>query len=384
MTATYSPSQEVIRCRNTADFLAALPLLVGFTASNSIFIVLFTGKLAGRTIRLDLPADESPAVTTPLLNFISETLSSLHEADPISPAIVITTDVPFPAEGPAPWHRFARRLERRLRRDGFPPRELCCLAADAWVGFLDPQAPAGGRSLSEINQSPVTNQHRAKLRDIRSLESLGAIPECDPERTAAVRSALAALPPYAATASNDWMLDVAAVCATLRNARSRLDPLNVARLIRTLAHSDRWLVLTLGILTRPRFAYELATEEDVHGTFEGIPLDLDDDDHRPPVFGWSIRRILTNICPDFTDHDRLRPILDVLLDAIADTPKALRPSVCALSALLWWLHGNQTVAHRHLQEAFALDPKHALSLMVERIVQVPLYPSTIRASRSAA
>src|SRR5690606_7463560 len=55
MTPSLTATPEIIKCRTTADFLAALPLLVGFTATNSIFIVLFSGKAAGRTIRLDLP-----------------------------------------------------------------------------------------------------------------------------------------------------------------------------------------------------------------------------------------------------------------------------------------------------------------------------------------
>ncbi|MGJ0202866.1 hypothetical protein [Leucobacter sp. gxy201] len=405
MTAYSDSTPEVIRCRTTADFLAALPLLVGFTATNSIFIVLFAGRFAGRTVRLDLPEDDSPATTAPLLDFIAGTLRELHEIETISPAIVITTDLPFPPRGPAPWQRLARRLERRLRRDGLPLRELCCLAADRWVGFLDPHAPAGGRPLSEIERSTVARLHRSDA-EVHDLSTLGRIPAPDPARSEAVSQALSQLPPYtiprpvpgrsfgeAARSSRslprdglDWMHETAAVAEALRavsaTPSSGLDPTSTARLARTAAHSDRWLVLVIGLLTRPEFPIELAQCGEAPEGFAGIPIDVDDGSRRPPVAGWSIRRILTGICPGFEDHERLPPLVDALARSIADTPTELRPGQFALSALLWWLRGNQTVASRHIAEALAItaddDDDDAIVRMVERVVEVPLTARMLR------
>lgn len=410
MTAYSDSTPEVIRCRTTADFLAALPLLVGFTATNSIFIVLFSGRFAGRTMRLDLPEDDSPATTAPLLDFIAGTLRELHDIEPVSPAIVITTDLPFPPRGPAPWQRLARRLERRLRRDGLPLRELCCLAADRWVGFLDPHAPAGGRPLSEIERSAVARLHRSEA-EVHDLSTLGRIPAPDPVRSEAVSRALSLLPPHehprpapgrsfgeaarSAPARDEdgavpaWLSETAEVAAEIRAAAGAsggavLDADGTARLARTAAHSDRWLVLVLGLLTRPEFPIELVVSGEAPEGFAGIPVDVDDGSRRPPVAGWSIRRILMGICPGFDDHERLPPLLDALAPAIAETPAGLRPGLFALSALLWWLHGNQTVARRQTAEALALDPDDGIVRMVERIVQVPLYTRMIHPQQRAA
>ena len=447
-----SPDQpEVLRCRSTADFLAALPQLVGFTALDSVFVVFFSGKRAGRAMRVDLPPSDTPSDSVVLLELICDALHDLGSTQGVvsAPAIVISSGQTFAEAGGPPWRRFARRLERRLRREGLRPRELCCIAPDGWVSYLDPAAPVGGRPLSEIDESPIALEARLRGDASPTLSELGTIPEADPVSRAAVEAALGELAPFdfpgpqpdppagigpgkVHAPSGDpgagigdrhapsgdrgapdfdrgapvgdrrdfiglladhlehpppakayaWMADTAEVTRALRDEERPLDPSMTARLIRCAQHPDRWLLLALGVLTRPEFPQELAHEMGP-AQFSGVPVNLD---IGPPPHrtGWSIRRILASISPDFTEFDRIPEIRRRLLTALSQSPLELRPALLALSAWVWWLGGNHSVAHRQAVDAVILDPGNELAVMVERLVSYPLYlPHPRRESRAA-
>ncbi|WP_449281206.1 DUF4192 family protein [Leucobacter sp.] len=371
---------EVIRCRSTADFLAALPRLVGFTASDSIFVVFFSRKRAGRAMRVDLPPSESPSDSVALLDLICD---ALHDPGSVhgvvsAPAVVISSSQTFAEAGGPPWRSLARRLERRLRREGLRPRELCCIAPDGWISYLDPAAPTAGRPLSEIDESPIALEARLRGDTPPALSELGSIPEPQPGRWAAVTAALEDTTPFdrpdptpqaggdepeeriARTGSRGdfvsrladhlehppppeayaWMADTAQVVRALRDEEQPLDPAMTARLIRCAQHPDRWLLLALGVLTRPEFPEELARDMGP-AQFSGVPVDLDGGPE-PLRAGWSIRRILVSISPDFTDFERIPEIRRRLLTALSETPQDLRPALLALSAWVWWLGINHS------------------------------------------
>lgn len=433
---------RILKCQSTADFLAALPQLTGFTARHSIFVVFFAGKHAGQVLRVDLPETENPSDSIELLDFICDSLHDLGSVHGTvsAPAIVISSEQTFAEAGGPPWRRLARRLERRLRREGIRPRELCCIAPDGWISYLDPLAPTAGRPLSEVEESPIALEARMHGGSPPDLADLGAIPEPDPARRAAVAAALDELapfdfpgsdpaPPYGSepgeaagrqeageaaasvparsessdlpcglppglpaggpqnlspACSRSWMADTAEVATALTDANHPLDPEMTARLIRCAQHPDRWLLLAMGVLTRPEFPVELAHEMGP-AQFIGVPVDLDADPASTRRAGLSIRRILLGICPDFTDQARVPEIRRRLLTALGETPDQLLPGLLAFSAWVWWLGGTQSVAHRQILEALSIDPGNELALMVERLISHPLYaPPSRDASRRAA
>ena len=406
MTDHPPDTPRVLTCHDTADFLAALPLFTGFTADDSLFIVLFAQGQAGRALRVDLPPPDIPAETAHLLDLVCDILRTNGAvADPAAaPAIVICCSQSFAEAGGAPWHRLARRIERRLRRERIGVRELCCLAPDGWVSYLDPGAPRGGRPLSDIATSPIALEASVHGTRIPRLSELGEIPRPVPARARAVARSLAAVAPLtqpgpaepsgrapsADRAGADrhpvptWFHDTAVVTRALCDSGPELSAGMTARIIRSAAHPDRWLLIALGILTRPEFPSELARDLSAR-PFTGVAVDLDADPAAAPRPGWSIRRVLAAISPEFTDHRRLHPIRERLLTAIAETPPDERPALLALSSWIWWLSGNQTVAHRHVRAALSTSSEHEIARMVERIVEVPLYAGLLaRSARRAA
>lgn len=404
--STAATRPEVLACRSTADFLAALPRLAGFTAVDSLFVVLFSGSRAGQAIRIDLPETEDPDASIHLLGFICDAVQAhrLRSDAPApqraadAPAIVISSSRTFADAGGPPWPRLARRIERRLRREGIGVRELCCIAPDGWASYLDPRSEP--RPLAEISASPV-----AAPEDVPDIVALGRVPRPDPKRSTAVATRLGELAPYEFPGSElpppagselGWICETAAVTRELLRRDRELSPRMTARLVRSTAHPGRWLVLALGVLTRPEFPLELAREMPA-GRLENVPVDLDVDTgdaapiHRPGP-GWSIRLILESVCPDFTQQDRLPGVRDRLLTALSETPPELRAGLYAFSAWVWWLSGCQSVAFRHARAALDADPANGLNAdpanglarMVHRLARTHLYARALAPPRAAA
>ena len=381
MTDHTPDSPRVLKCSGTADFLAALPQLAGFTASDSLFVLFFDGSRTREAMRVDLPPNDDPREATDLLEFLSHTIRTLGAEMGCSspPAIAIMSELTFAeCQGP-PWLRLARRIERRLRRDRIYPRELCVRAPDAWVSYLDPTAPLRGRSLEEIELSPIAVEARQARQEVPSLANLGALPAPDPDRLARAARSLAELDAGAAAAARDLgdraatrarVALVPEVTRELCSATGAFSPECAGRLAHVLAEPGSWWHVAMGVITRPEFPGELERE---FGPLAHGRLPVDDPEPtggRQIVYGCSMRSLFASVCPEFTERERISPLRSRLARALADAPEAARPGLFALSALVWWLCGNQTTANNQVDAALEVDPAHEISLMVRRLVAV--------------
>lgn len=387
MNDSISEIPRVLKCDGSADFLAALPRLTGFTAQNSLFLVLFDSNRATQAVRLDLPPDETPQASASLLDFICDiTRRFSGPVVPVSsPAIVISSAESFAESGGVPWRRLARRIKRRMRREGIGIRDLCCIAPDGWVSHLADDIPEAGRPLSEIESSPVALEAKYLGIVTESFEDLGSLPTADRCRSAAVEAACDALEPYdfpgsehpppassgpgntRPTTPKSSFVETAEVARAVDQADGPLSPELTAQLIRSTEHSDRWLLLALGLLTRPEFPGEIAREMG-REHFARIPIEVD----AGARFGWSIRRILTEVTPDRAEALRLVQLRPKLMATLSETPVSLRPGLYALSSWVWWASGVQTVAFRHIHAALSIDPDHELARMIERLIAAPI------------
>lgn len=143
----------VLRAKNSADFLAALPQAVGFNATNSCFIMSFNGNKSDRTARVDLPERIAP---TPELKFWYQAVKELARHTN-SVALILTTDAPLTNE---PWRSeigsLARVLTVLLTEDGCSVKDVCAIAPDGWACFAQEQTPEL-RDLTEISSSPLAS-----------------------------------------------------------------------------------------------------------------------------------------------------------------------------------------------------------------------------------
>ncbi|MCA0380065.1 MAG: DUF4192 domain-containing protein [Actinobacteria bacterium] len=395
------PPPEILRCSSTADFLAALPSLAGFTAENSLFVVCFQGNRGGNVIRIDLPDSDAPKVATGFLDCV---VSLLHDtgAGAERPALAITTTLSFAESGAVPRGRLAHQIKRRFRREGWQLRELAVIASDGWCGLL---GESGGRArpLSEIEQSPIAAKARRRDRSYGDLAMVGTLPQADPARTAAVQNQLRTITQrqsddeaHGATAQVNRVLlrisraaSVADTClravhqtalaspestaslhAAKKHQRRRVPARLLAKFIDSAQQQQGWLVCVLTVLTRAEFVVEM-----VHDTgaerFAEIALESVPDSPPGPHDAWSIRHLLTSLSYEMPPRERLRSAIAVTEDAIVHAPAETRPALYALLAWAWWALGMQSVAARIVGDGLALAPKHKLLVMVQQLSETP-------------
>lgn len=366
------PDLTVLRCSSTADFLAALPRLVGFTAPDSLFVVLFSGKRSESTLRIDLPESDDPRAVS---YFISQVVELLEHAgkqfDASSPAVVITSSTTFADAEGQPWRALARGLKRRLERRRIYLRELCCVAPDGWVSFLDPAAPRFGRPLSEIS----TSKH-AVFGPEQTLDGLGEFPEPAPHDYAAVQAALqdpARLVPSRTIDELVTRIYEVGIDALLHDGAP---PHNAQAALIWYVQSPSnwnsvWAILTLlagASLDRIDTA-EVWSLIWPAGTVPDPPRDAENSRAAAPP---SARAAAPPSARDAAAL--LRLAAERLTELVLLAPVQYRASVAALSAGAWWLRGLQTVAWKQLAAAEEYDPDDPFVLFLRREFQESGYP----------
>lgn len=379
----HSSEKKVLRCTSTADFLAALPFLTGFTAQDSLFIVIFRGKRGTDAVRIDLPDERRAAETA---NFLSCLIDMLRDtgAGPASPALVITSSQRFNEAGEAPHGGLARRIIRRVRREGWSLRECAIVAADGWFPLLG-GTPEGRRSLSEISASPIAAQTSALGLQSRPLESLWTLPAADPTRTAAVATRLQELQGRAHVAASSvlpgssgsaarvsHMPGIARVAKACFDAGADEDPDLDARLLARLIDAAQtpqcWLVLALTALTRVELVEALIDGD------EGEVLariGVSGDGGEPHSATWSIAQLLNALAHDCPEPAKLRAAVAACAQAAAHASERMRPGLLSLMAWAWWMLGLQSASQQLVKQSLAIEPGHDLTRMVQCLAQTP-------------
>lgn len=405
---------ETLRCKTTADFLAALPLLAGFSAEDSLFLVLFQGRRGGDVLRIDLPDPDSRHDTEMLLDGVMALLSETG-AGPDGPAIVLTTSLQFGDQSEAPWARVAHQFKRRFRRRGWPLRELAVVADDGWCTMLGGSS-GKRRHLDEIAASEFAAESREARS--RSLASIGALPAVDAARAEAVakhvreleqRARSRSAHPAAEISSSRlalWIKQVTTIAdrcfgaafieseaygLRLPGPSGPLTPRLLAKLIDAAQKPPSWLALVLTALTRAEFVTTVSDEcgEQLFGDIRVGDIRLDDRNEHTvseppsdPELGagnttplhrnaWSIEQLLLSLSHEMPRRQKLRAAVTAMEDAVVHAPEDHRPALFALLAWAWWTLGMQSVAARMVAQALAIDPSHELTLMMQRLCENP-------------
>lgn len=393
-----------LRCSNTADFLAALPALTGFTADNSLFVVCFHGSRGGNVIRIDLPQTDSPTATTAFLDCVISILKDTG-AGTERPALVITTSLSFAESDEVPRGRLAQQLKRRFRREGWRLREFAVIASDGWCGLIGESAKIA-RPLSEISQSPIAAQAQDRGGSVADLATIGRLPQPDPSRAVALQAQLHELQqrrlaksthPACGVSSSDRAnlrirqsasiadacfntaaqpegtaaASTAATRTYVRKAGTAQVPERLlAKFIDTVQHQSGWLVCVLTALTRAEFVADVSYET---GAERLTDIRLESDPGAKPGSreAWNVHHLLVSLAHEMPPRSRLRTVIAVVEDAIVHSSPETRPPLFALLAWAWWALGMQSVAARIAAEGLETAQSHDLLLMVQRLCETP-------------
>ncbi len=375
-------TRAVLRCEHTADFLAVLPFVTGFTDDKSLFVVLFRGRRSEDVLRIDLPPEGhregERALVNTLLELLHVTGGGAH-----SPAIVIMTSRTFSDSQGVPYLRLARTIERRCTRKGWRLRELAIVAADGWTGLLDTDTPRQ-RNLEEIRSSALAAEARASSHTT-SLTNIGTLPSTDDHRKVLVARHLTDLDRrhrhiavHRLEALDNlpaWLLGVTRAtetCVRAHGSGEAPDPRVLARLIAASREVTQWCAVVMTALTSARLVSDIAAE---HAAVFSPSLRVFDAPSgalptEPPAGAVpSLEGVLQALAEVQPDSEQLAAVIAALADAAAHAPEQDTPGILAMLAWMWWLRGMQSVAHRLIDQALTASPSHLIVQLVAQVIR---------------
>lgn len=175
----------IVKAAGSADLLALVPSMVGFTPKNSVVLVAFRGRQTAGAMRFDLPALASVSAEKRIITTMVGIFCKLRDVESI--VSVIYSDGFFGAQ--IPEEAFARSLNHRLERSGFTIRESLCQAANGWASYYDDDVPLEGHPLREITDSPTLGRLPADARVVDEVVPLRVPDSAAPNRARVAKRA---------------------------------------------------------------------------------------------------------------------------------------------------------------------------------------------------
>ncbi len=403
-------TSTVVKAADAAQFLTVVPRMLGYRPARSLVLIPFRRGRSLGAMRFDLP-DPGPGAAARVAATMIGMACRVPDADAV--AAIAYTDARF-ADGERMPHRdLLDALARRADACGLGVTDLLCVGADAWGSALDPDCPAAGRPLDDLDDGhPALPGPAAPAGD----QASGAeLPECTDEerehvsealqtlaqaiaalcgaddvggtasRTAQAsrRACVADLGPVPGPISGD-----AADAASALDAAERVDPralAAVSRLDDLPAFYEEVLegrpgtpdaydtAVLIWCLSRPSLRDVALLQWSgnlAHGD-EAFDAQLRWESGEPYPEHLGVRLWGEGEQPD---PDRLQRALEHARHAAAAAPRDVAPGPLALCAWLSWALGLSTHAAAYAGLACEIEPAHGLSQIVLSFVHAGHLP----------
>lgn len=406
----------IVKAADAAQFLAVIPRMLGYRPAHSLVVIPFDGRQSLGAMRFDLPPDEADDET---IDRIAATVVGmvcrLPAADGV--AAVAYSDATFRKDERMPHRTLLEALDRRADACGLRVSDLLCVAADGWGSALDPDLPASGRNLDDVDE-PIPGLGGIPLPD--GDQATGAeLPECSAEERDDVARA------YDAVERAVTLLcgpDDAAVGTATRTARSadaasstRARDLAPAPPPVTVEGADEASVDEPPGRFDPRALATVCRLDDLTGFFEDavIRRPSPSDPYETAALIWCLSRpSLRDVAlvqwagtivegddaldaqlrwesgEEYPTHlamrmwgeggvpdvSRLERALELARATATLAPRVAQPGPLSLCAWLAWALGRSTHAAAYAERACEIEPEHGLSQIVLSFVQAGHLP----------
>lgn len=358
----------VLRATDSAEFLAMVPALAGFTPRQSIVLLPFQHSRAHGAMRIDLPHAE-----VELDDYVDTAIgliSRIVGTDAV--AVVVYTDE-APQQTPdgivLPTSVVVDELLGLASDLGLGIVDALCVTPDGWSSYLhhDP--------ILHPNDDIPTAPAMPGISDVSGDQGAGAsLPVVDLAEKERVGLALRELsdvlahdPEIGSRRENPQALaasllldDLPAFFEDLLDAPENQAPFVTAALL--------WC------LDRPRFR-DVALVQ--WATDVSVGLRTLDAQLSYAAGGTSIPGDLGDVFlgrGPHPDPDRLRVALTVVRNAAARAPRASRPAPLTAAAWLSWALGRSTHAAHYLRLATEIEPSYSLALLLRTMVNAAILP----------
>jgi hypothetical protein len=375
----------IVKAATAAEFLSFVPSMLGYHPVHSLVLIPFSGSRTVGAMRFDLPDSRDERELDAFAATVVGMVCRVADADAL--VSVAFTDESFAENEGMPHADLSAALERRAEACGLRTNDALCVAADGWGAYADPECPASGRPLAEIQvveriELPAAVGDQASGSDLpdvdlaesesvaRALTSLGEALAmlCGPEADSGAPSEGGEAAAVGAEPRVD-PLALAAACVlddlpalfedVLEWDADALPPLDAASLIWCLSRPavrDIALVQWCGSIADGDEAFDAQLKWE---SGEEYPAHL-------AMHMWGEGAI--------PDPARLGKALDLARRVAAAAPRASRPGPLATCAWLAWALGRSTHAERYALLACEIEPEHGLSEIVRSFVHAGHLP----------
>ncbi|MDJ0349456.1 DUF4192 domain-containing protein [Cryobacterium sp. PH29-G1] len=372
----------IVKAQKAQDFLALVPQLLGFIPETSAVLVAFRGNRTCGALRFNLPEQGAPSKTYKrIATTLTGMLCKIPGVDAVVP--VIYTDDTFGQARGMPCAQFADILNRRLELSGFLLRDSLCVSADAWGSYLDPQCPAGGRSLSDIAASPVNEAVPTGARHPLGTLQNGAEPIgvdlASKERLARVYRRYHRLTVRAENApvlfSNlEFALDpvaIAEAALTWSNPPTEEDAAALLVLVQSPPNRDQIMVQFAFGREEGVRAHELNRRYARLQNATGRSLDdlVTEEINSGDPTAQHTGDIMLGLQSERPDVDRIRIAITLLRTVVALAPRSARPAPLCMLAWLSWALGSGSVAGFFVDQALAIDSRYSMAALLDLLLK---------------
>ncbi|WP_300266834.1 DUF4192 family protein [Microbacterium sp.] len=363
----------VLRAADSADFLALVPALAGFTPHQSIVLLPFQKTRAHGAMRIDLPHDE-----VELDDFVGTAIglvSRVPDTDAI--AVVVYTDEPAqhtPDGVVLPRSIVVDELLALAADLGLGIVEALCVTADGWSSYLDDDPVL--LPTTEVPDAPPL----PGISDVSGDQAAGVeLPRVDlaeKERVGRALHELSDVIAHPASSGDETRRENPQALAAAMLLEDL--PLLFEDLLDTPENPQPFATAALlWCFDRPRFRDVALVQwaTDISMGLRALEAQL--------AFADAGVAVPADIGEVFVgrgarpDPDRLRLALTLVRNVAARAPRASRPAALTAAAWLSWALGRSTHAAHYLTQALEIDPAHSMASLLHSMIDAALLPEWV-------
>jgi hypothetical protein len=352
-----------VKAKRPADFLIALPRVMGYTPVNSIVVQTFQNRQTAASLRVDLPPEDSRANPRLVADAIIRLISRVPGVDAV--LIAVYTDEAWTAEDRPPRPQLVEAIVTRMASAGLGIVDALCCSGRVWASYLD--AERGRFDENEKTRIDAELDGVGAPRDVEA-RAQGAPPidEASSAQRDELSRASAAIMHDAGERERLWEWSAAHVLWTdaIESTPSDIPPEAVAAMLWSIRDKGvRDCVLMLmawGDDAGDRAAADTAMLRRGAAVPDGSILE---------TFVGEGRR-----CPDGLRIEGAVRLLRHLI-SLAPLPWQLAP----FTMLAWfeWARGQGSSAGDYLEQALAIGPGYELARLFEQLISTGRVPDWV-------
>ncbi|GAA3761877.1 hypothetical protein GCM10022240_13090 [Microbacterium kribbense] len=388
-------SPTILTSATGADFLAALPTLLGCTVRESVVVVPFHGTRTMGAMRMNLPPAAADPHDGDALGAVAVgAMSRVDDCDAV--LLVVCTDETFPVAFPR-WQGLIQRLDDAFDAAGFRVKDALCASADGWASWHEKAPPLEGHPLSEVDASPLAAQAE-RFRGGTPLPAhtdAAALPPREPELATALTAAL-----------EDLLVDAAEPDAFGRYEPVDLD--DAVTFVEELLEFEPDDVPVRALARLAAFSVLRARRDEIvlqmafgRAIGQRARREADELHEAQRVTGQSMDEVVAARYGTgrgaaasvsgglFTGTSRRRPHVErmrrarrVLGRVIVNLPEHLQPDLRCMLAWLEWGLGSGTAAGAHVDAALRIRPDHSLAGLLHTLFSGGRLPEWVYVHRA--